>query len=384
MTQNTYNEHIVNSKYVLFLGAGASVPFGLYPTGPFLTYLSKELPQRVSSKEQKNLPDLGALFSLAARFHNINPPDSEVVLDYLQFLIRTCRDLQRLQKGFANLAGTAGMENFHQSWSNAFQRVLEYMHELVVEHYSRVDGGRARTIYKPLLKTLNSSSNTIPIFTTNYDWVFENLAAGAEAEIRLVDGFRLDSLGGRWDENVFANFCPDAERTNLTLFKLHGSTSWYTDRKRDNEIRKVPIPAPNLAGSQAVLIYPTQVKTDAVKEEPFKTAYSYLSECLNHARLCIAIGSSFRDPAINAVFHKALEVNSELRLLVIDPGINKSGGLEWKSFLGRIGHDSEEWKGRIHAIIAPFGEGQQINGWMSESITGLDKWNELNHWRTQR
>jgi hypothetical protein len=77
--------------------------------------------------------------------------------------------------------------------------LLNDIRRLVVEHYSRVDGKRALEMYKPLLNELGSSRSVIPIFTTNYDWIFECLAEDAEAKFQLVDGFRAGPLGQRWD-----------------------------------------------------------------------------------------------------------------------------------------------------------------------------------------
>ncbi len=161
------------------------------------------------------------------------------------------------------------------------------------------------------------------------------------------------------------------------LFKLHGSTLWYESPRGSGVIRKFNSPATALASSTAALIYPTQVKAEQVTKEPFATAYQYFRECLNNTGLCIVIGFSFRDPAINEVFRDALARNYSLRVAIVDPGINESPGLSRDAVLGELNLEEDKWPRQVRFIKGAFGDAAGVYDELAATVEHLGDWDSL-------
>lgn len=386
MKSSGLNTKITNNRYMLFVGAGASAPLGLKPTAAFLELLPEKLNELIQQGYgvefgEENLKNfLNPFFTQAKKHFRITLPDSEVILDYLDFLTEACRELDSLPGEFRQLAGTGGVGDFHRRWAEMLSQVRSYIEKVVVEHYSTVDGKHASKIYKPLLFSLCGQGQMLPIFTTNYDWAFEHLADIKPRSIYLKDGFKNSPLGERWARDVFDKFSPRQTKTNLILFKLHGSTSWYRDAVSPELIRKFPTPAPELAGSRAALIYPTQVKTQATQEEPFQTAYEYLRETMIHTKLIVIIGFSFRDPAINDILRDALTKNEGLKLAVVEPNMDEDPGVAFRELLDKLGIEEREWRGRMHVIKGKFGDEPFVCKEVAKTVEGLDQWDYLEPW----
>ena len=384
MTSSSLNVEIIKNKHVLFVGAGASAPLGLKPTQPFLELLIQELPKlilkgfRVEMGEQSQT-SLNQVFAQAAQHFEVDLPDSEVVLDYLNYLSKACDKLNSLPAIFMHLAKTGGNTGVHRQWGDMFSQLQGHIQKIIVEHYSTVDGKLASKIYKPLLNLLCRQGQALPIYTTNYDWAFEYLAEANEADLYIEDGFMKTPTGERWARQAFDTFHCRPQKINLVLFKLHGSTSWYKEEAPPHSIRKFPRAAPELAGSRAALIYPTQVKTQATQEEPFQTAYAYFRETMMHANLGIIIGFSFRDPAINETIRYALANNSNLKLAVIEPKINKRKGGALSQLVDKLGI-GQEWKRRMRVIKGKFGDESFVYKEVESTVQKLDQWDALQSW----
>lgn len=113
MTSSRLNEDIINNRYALFVGAGASAPLGLKPTGPFLELLPKKIDKFIQQDYRKEFGEenvtnfLDGLFTEAVQHFKVDLPDSEIVLDYLNFLAEVCRQMAKLPEQFKELAGQA-------------------------------------------------------------------------------------------------------------------------------------------------------------------------------------------------------------------------------------------------------------------------------------
>lgn len=367
------NEIITNSDYVLFLGAGASAPLGRKPTVQFLELLIEKLPGVINECEG-NSPQAGsllALFEQAAQHYQVTLPDSEVVLNYLDYLRMACKQLHDLPDEFRDLARTGGVGAYHEQWAHMLENLRQCIEEIVDRHYSNVDRDKALKLYTPLLSNLESQAGVVPIFTTNYDWTFETLASGP-SQFSLVDGFTSDAFGGQWSRKVFDSFKVDGRNETIVLFKLHGSTTWYKDPAHPGLIRR------STAGdSPRVLIYPTRVKPDVVGEEPFSTAYEYFRHTLRQAKLCVVIGFSFRDPAVNDIISQGLDLNSALRLVIVEPRMNESPGVDFNALVKDLGIAPDDWQHRIVVIKGKFGEESFVQPSIATIVKKLDKWNEL-------
>lgn len=311
------HENVYQQPLVLFLGAGASVPLGKKTTVEFLEWLKSPQPGI----------DYGHLTSICTQIQASREAgeklDVEVILDYLEELIRAgelfekCGDadiLRRLEKDSYERTGVAQIH----SWGSISRldenlQLCERIKDLVVEHYSDIDGDKAIELYSPLLTGL-AEYHPLPVFTTNYDVVIEKLHDSGLVD--LVDGFASEKyLKSRWSREPYDFYNPSG-RPEVILFKLHGSVDWvYTPSEG---IQRVDIPKRELGGARRVIAYPSQLKKD-IHEEPFRTNYDYLIACLLHAKACATIGFSFRDQEIVEEFRQAMELNDDLKLIIIDP-----------------------------------------------------------------
>jgi hypothetical protein len=75
---------------------------------------------------------------------------------------------------------------------------------------------------------------------------------------------------------------------------------------------------------EQMMIYPMGEKY--ATRRPFYEALGQLRTALTQETLCIAIGYSFRDIAINNAFLDAIQVNSRLRILLISPSADRIRG----------------------------------------------------------
>lgn len=381
------NELIVHSDIVLFLGAGASVPLGLKTTAPFMIHSIEQTSRlmeqyHIGSNRTDWKVALESFYGLAAKQIDAPIPDSEIVLDYLKQMEDSVRELSQFPESLKLGAGTDLAIDPYDYLDDRLGSIRRALQTVIVEHYSEVDGTNAYNLYEPLLVALSDRSKWPPIFTTNYDWTFEQLEEVNSEKVKLVDGFRLGGMGVRWERGVFDSYVPSYKGTEIVLFKLHGSTSWYRGNST-NVIMKYPNAAPVLPGSTAVVIYPTGVKGEMVDEEPFKAAYEYFESTLKNARLCVIIGTSFRDAAINEIFAAALRENFRLKFCIVDPSINRSPGVKFEEILTSLRIEKDRWSEKLRVVVGRFGDDPFVMREIGNSTQGISRWNELESWITR-
>jgi len=321
---------ITNSEVVLFTGAGASVPLGLPTTESFLQDLAKEV-QTDSGAQSIYLAAVDELGSQA----NI-----ERLLD---LIAAWGADPPKIPRRLVDRRITGFAPEVVAS---RIPRLEQAALRLITARYSDVDAERAYFLYLWLFFFLKSFAERwcpLPIFTTNYDWTFERVAERLKKRLNnVIDGFVMRPMGNVWDPGVFHRL-KGGRTWQLPLFKLHGSTSWY--RQTSRSVIKMMHAERDPGQLKNVLIYPTQSKSSLVLEDPFRTAYEYLSACLRTgARLCLVIGYSFRDPEISAAFRIALVDNRRLELIILNPTPDKD----------RIIADLQDSSGRITFIEDEF------------------------------
>ena len=364
----------------MFAGAGASAPLGMKPTGPFMDILPQLLERSITNRIGVNATDVSqgfnVLFEHIRNYYEVETTDSELLLDYLDHMILTCDNLHLLPDLFKVLSETTGVAEYHQKWRDMFTRLRNDIQSVIVEHYSDVDGSEALELYKPLLDVLGSSQKVIPIFTTNYDWAFESLADSALDLVTLTDGFHATQRGLLWNRTNFDNFTSDYNKINLVLFKLHGSTNWYRDDANSDVISKIGMAATEIVSSRASLIYPTQVKADSTVIDPFKTAYEYMRESLSRAHLCVIIGFSFRDPAINESFRQALIENFSLKVLIVEPTVEFGDGQrpQLERIIGELLPPNTKWEEKIRFVKENFGPDGSAAREIRSTVSDLYNW----------
>jgi len=102
----------------------------------------------------------------------------------------------------------------------------------------------------------------------------------------------------------------------VVLFKLHGSTTWFKSRN-DFVKSDIPIYTSRDRSFENLLIYPAKKKV--ALNDPYFTGYVYFQRTLEHCKLCVVIGYSFRDYDALSRLRSAASYNPGMRLLVLDP-----------------------------------------------------------------
>lgn len=322
----TYNPLITGNPLIIFLGAGASKPYGKMLMSEFVKYLEKE-------KGFGNNPLFQEIISM---------PDGRDLEHLFEELDEWSR--KGYHKGRTTVQPLLGPRkrglesatvNEFEDLADAASRLQTDLREEVFNAYSNIDDGPKHKavirlfeeLFPALLVNPRVPTSHFVVFTTNYDPVIETFCQdqSKRGAYKLCDGFASQTGANAeialWHPDSFHNLDLSADsRTHVVLFKLHGSTNWY---RRGNQFVKteLPIYTPNHPNLENLLIYPAKRKV--ALEEPYFTAYDYFQRTLEgqeeRDKLCIVIGYSFRDYDALSRLRSASRQNPNLKLLVIDP-----------------------------------------------------------------
>lgn len=329
------NQSLDTSRVVFILGAGASVPLGVPTTVGLRKALCDATPEGRAAAEIHQ--------SAAYRFRV--PEDAVNIEDFLehlyelQLLLWLARrsSLPQLLPDFTANSPVPAMAD------DMLRNVQRRAYQLLHDRCGDCSGRKVDTLWRPILKCFSLRQSVVPMFTLNYDWTFEKLAIEAMNRYRLIDGFEL--LGGAWDAGRFSDINPVPGKTNVVLFKLHGSTNWLPGGpvksmgsfQPDTESEDDGYPP-----HQFEMIYPGHAHeswfgdeywgrlNDSAgmfdpwtEREPYKTLHSHLHELTQRAELIVVIGYAFHDKRVNYELAAAVNTNERVRVLVVDPGIRR-------------------------------------------------------------
>ncbi len=156
------------------------------------------------------------------------------------------------------------------------------------------------------------ASKGYPIFTTNYDFAFEDVAN--EKGITVQDNFVRKGQRHIWNRDI--EF-PTGKA--LTIIKLHGSVTWYVDKT--GVIERINYDTnKNTAGYEIerLVIFPTRFK-DICKQH-FFALYSQFLSTLATARCLVIIGHSLRDDYLKSAIIERRR-KREFHVVLIDPNL---------------------------------------------------------------
>ncbi len=211
------------------------------------------------------------------------------------------------------------------------QELRDALYSEVLDHYSQLDSDQAARLYEPLFLDFNEwfkevpdIGRTITLFTLNYDTAAE--AAASVLEIDLIDGIgpSRGATERRWSRTLFENYSEDSNKPTIVLFKLHGSVrwGWRTLRSGEEVISELAVSVGRDPGAyKHAVLYPT-MGPKPVRKEPFRTGYRFFRSCLSNALVLFVIGCSLRDSEIQVSLSDAMDDNSRLHVVVIDPGMD--------------------------------------------------------------
>jgi len=303
---------IVGARKLLFLGAGASRPYGKLLMGEFIRSFRKKLEGGRGLPRVIPATPSPLLDAICAK-----QEDLEFLIEELDAL--SSREYLENQSFDPNPPGMGGgMRNwrwpdFQKLAADARALLASLKREVYLEYRRIPDPTQTSILAKPI-SLLQTDSHPTVIFTTNYDPAVEHFCSAQG--MHLTDGFRHDELAQEyvWNRAAFDELSGSSVGS-LVLFKLHGSANWHRDHGR--VIKGLPTYDVGDPDYQNVMIYPATRKV--ATEDPFFTAYDYLEQCLDKADSCLVIGYSFRDYDTLMRFKSAKLSNKHLRIAVLDP-----------------------------------------------------------------
>lgn len=200
--------------------------------------------------------------------------------------------------------GYSGIENLIESIRKHIVDVINEVANPNLEYHLK--------FFKGLKKLMSHRNESIWIFTTNYDIVFE--LAASVAKIPIYNGFegiaerffdieRIELTYGKINSN--RRFEPFNE-PHIKLVKLHGSTSWF---KEGDEI----IESFSLAKNEnRCMILPRRTKVAETLDAPYDKLFRYAASVIGkQCKFIVSCGYSYRDEHINDIlFTPKLRSNS--------------------------------------------------------------------------
>ncbi|MFC1678739.1 hypothetical protein ACFL2T_00770 [Elusimicrobiota bacterium] len=291
-------------KVFFFLGAGASVRAGI----PALESMTSQFLAHIQENFHGLASDLKNLCDGIEKFYEKEPRSGEGRRPVnIEKLLQILNDLIGLQES-PLVSFTQSSQQLDRERLISLKDALEsFIREKVISPED-VD------YLNPILAF--PGGNPVEVFSVNYDTCIERMCR--KAQRRLVDGFDPE-----WNPRLIST--GERDPAALYLYKLHGSVLWY--KSEDGRLLKIPIkPEPKnpqsavtlFDGVKAVpqLLYPAGKQP---LESPLLDFMYALKSRLEMAEFVVVLGYSFADQHLRHLFRDALEVNSDLHLIIVDP-----------------------------------------------------------------
>ena len=350
---------------MLFLGAGASAPFGISTMQKLTEDVSRLLKDKGFEDEYRSIasaltrfnltPDFEGIFAVlnawtdpTRTIHELGPFAAVMANELNEAQIRPKKEFRELileiKKLLVQKCRNPNMSAGVQTYDKLFE-TLATTGDVLVRPNQRTGlqtGNFIQVPGRPRLRTQDT-------FTLNYDLVIERYFAERGIGDNLCTGFTPRGM-----EFVYRPEAYTYASGKTNLIKLHGSIDQFF---RKDTIEKAVAPPEASYYTKEVLgemmIYPVQEKY--VTRNPYFQLYSLLRHWLATDVLCIIIGYSFRDEAVNNAFIDGLSSNANLKMIYVSPNASRD-----ILNLGNAGR-------RIHCMDRKFGE-DEILGELKNAI----------------
>lgn len=309
------------TKTILFTGAGASYPLGLPTTESLFNKIN-------DNKIKKHLTN-------TKLFYAISESEGVTDIENMWHILEKMEETDELNNDFSffndNIHLNVGLDPTRLStlpWPKAIETIGNLKREIediIFDEYrlSPEKEDEALQLYLPIIQSmmsLNKLKNKIeiPIFTTNYDRVLDEVGSGIKTAFKFefIDGFKQNyPKPPEWAPDVYSNYNGNL---NFLAFHLHGSLKWR--EYKDGSIKKVHDESHQRDNERfpgRLVVYPGSKNPE--EDGIFHIMHNFLEEYLKKAEYCIVIGFAFRDPYINSIFIKSLVYNKKLKIIIISP-----------------------------------------------------------------
>lgn len=273
----------------LFLGAGASTPYGM----PTTRELRDKIYRAPSPFPLKGLLD-------PSRF-----PDIEYTLSALGETATYAKSLGG--KFYAETSGQ-DFDDFAAKSAESKKVIEEYIYSSYA--LDRKNHDAVKRTLSPLLSLAKSDEKSATVFTTNFDPVIEEYCRNITQGTRCIDGFGFDDARGEivWKNDFSAS--GDDSGDAVYLYKLHGSMNWLAKRDADGQPYVVRRPDTSMSDDPAgdMYIRPSlDVKYEATRKKPYLDIFRRFNRELLSFDTCVVAGYSFRDGHISNKLRKFVE-----------------------------------------------------------------------------
>lgn len=292
---------------ILFLGAGASKPFGIPTMTEFVKEFEKELED--SDSKYKGTPNEISLYQNIKEFMGSNV-DLEAILSTLNVLSEDLNpeklglrvvyyaDYQRRESSVCSQP-----RDYFFSPNEDAKHLVEKLENFVKEKCSKPEMDEVMKVYNNFFTTFRGvisgfnmvAGKDIPapainIFTTNYDRCIERYCRKIGTEINR--GFKPDMSSGRsiLDTHGVNNskFYQSDRENYIGLFKLHGSIDW---RILGDVVFESTIEGDSTIDDEKIegelMIYPVQEKY--IYKDPFYYMFYFLKRELEKTNIFFAL-----------------------------------------------------------------------------------------------
>lgn len=219
---------------------------------------------------------------------------------------------------------------------NIFASFLSFIIHLLSKEWISFDLDKAKEYLQPLKELIvNSEDFKVNIFSLNYDLVLESVFNSSQ-EKTLETGFSVKKVhdeGGDkelkiWNDEILSDEVSDVK---ILLYKLHGSVNWEYDqsyeliKEKDQE---------DLSDKEPLIIFGSNSKM--LSFDPFLHILSEFRRKLSRSNLFIVIGYSFHDKYINNLLIQQLAMESNKRLVIVDPALKDKTSEDFVKELEKI------------------------------------------------
>jgi hypothetical protein len=348
----------MTNHFIVFIGAGASDPFGI----PTMTQMARDF-KIVLSDESRIAPssDSYELYEIIeSRLQDYQWFDIEALITVLQDIIHSDQNsfdflnnpsihffLSGESEGLTSALKRSELQvnKYRHSAEQLLKEVRQFIVEVCVpktEAFYIYDELFEQIIRKQgyaYMNMLDQKRRDIncEIFTTNYDMVLETYCDRAGHDGLARESGEVKELLLKLDSGNKQLY--NAAEPAFKIYKLHGSINWYEDERGRLRWQSDPVSVGSLTmlGHQImkeILIYPAYSKYTF--REPFYTMFHHLKSRLLECEVCYVVGYSFRDEDVLGLFKDSMNLNRELRICLIDIAAEEIAKEKFGEFDNRI------------------------------------------------
>jgi hypothetical protein len=279
------------SQIGFFFGAGSSFAAGY----PLTSQLTIDVFKKLTVMEMELIELILKTESVTLNIHT-GEPDIEILSDIL--------NSARASGGYV------GIDKLIETIRNHIFDVINDVASPNLEYHVK--------FLKDLKKHMYHRNESIWIFTTNYDLLFE--LAASIAKIPIFNGFegiaqrffdieRIELTSGKINSNrMFEPF----NEPHIKLIKLHGSTSWF--KNGDNVFESF---LPNQKDNRCMIL-PKRTKVTETLESPYDKLFRYASSVIGkQCKFIVSCGYSYRDEHINDILFNPRLRNNSIRVFAL-------------------------------------------------------------------